>query len=66
MATIEVTLPKWGMTMQEGTIAAWLKTAGDSVQAVALTPAATASWTGPATMMKTGPAMAVPALRMPM
>jgi pyruvate/2-oxoglutarate dehydrogenase complex dihydrolipoamide acyltransferase (E2) component len=32
VATIEVTLPKWGMTMQEGTIAAWLKTAGDSVQ----------------------------------
>jgi pyruvate/2-oxoglutarate dehydrogenase complex dihydrolipoamide acyltransferase (E2) component len=32
VATVEVTLPKWGMTMQEATIATWLKTAGDSVQ----------------------------------
>jgi pyruvate/2-oxoglutarate dehydrogenase complex dihydrolipoamide acyltransferase (E2) component len=32
MAAVEVTLPKWGMTMQEGTIAAWLKTAGESVE----------------------------------
>jgi pyruvate/2-oxoglutarate dehydrogenase complex dihydrolipoamide acyltransferase (E2) component len=32
VATVEVTLPKWGMTMQEGTIATWLKTTGDTVQ----------------------------------
>ena len=28
---IEVLLPKWGMTMQEGTIASWLVSAGDVV-----------------------------------
>ena len=28
---IDVLLPKWGMTMQEGTIASWLVTVGDTV-----------------------------------
>jgi pyruvate/2-oxoglutarate dehydrogenase complex dihydrolipoamide acyltransferase (E2) component len=32
MAVVEVTLPKWGMTMQEGTIEAWLKNVGDRVE----------------------------------
>lgn len=32
MAMVEVILPKWGMTMQEGTIEAWLKKAGESVE----------------------------------
>ncbi len=27
----EVLLPKWGMTMQEGTISSWLKAPGDRV-----------------------------------
>jgi len=27
----EVLLPKWGMTMQEGTISSWLKGPGDRV-----------------------------------
>lgn len=31
MAVEEVTLPKWGMTMQEGTIADWQVEAGDRV-----------------------------------
>jgi pyruvate dehydrogenase E2 component (dihydrolipoamide acetyltransferase) len=29
---MDVTLPKWGMTMQEGTIAAWLVSVGDAVK----------------------------------
>lgn len=29
---IEVILPKWGMTMQEGTIASWLVAIGTRVQ----------------------------------
>ncbi len=28
---MDVTLPKWGMTMQEGTISAWHVAAGDPV-----------------------------------
>jgi pyruvate/2-oxoglutarate dehydrogenase complex dihydrolipoamide acyltransferase (E2) component len=28
---MDVTLPKWGMTMQEGTISAWHVAAGDTV-----------------------------------
>ncbi len=28
---MDVTLPKWGMTMQEGTIATWHVSAGDAV-----------------------------------
>jgi pyruvate/2-oxoglutarate dehydrogenase complex dihydrolipoamide acyltransferase (E2) component len=28
---MDVTLPKWGMTMQEGTIASWHVSAGDTV-----------------------------------
>jgi pyruvate/2-oxoglutarate dehydrogenase complex dihydrolipoamide acyltransferase (E2) component len=28
---MDVTLPKWGMTMQEGTISAWHVAAGDAV-----------------------------------
>ncbi|MEA2282497.1 MAG: glutaconyl-CoA/methylmalonyl-CoA decarboxylase subunit gamma [Solirubrobacteraceae bacterium] len=28
---MDVTLPKWGMTMQEGTIASWEVEVGDSV-----------------------------------
>jgi len=28
---VDVTLPKWGMTMQEATIAEWLVAVGDSV-----------------------------------
>jgi pyruvate/2-oxoglutarate dehydrogenase complex dihydrolipoamide acyltransferase (E2) component len=28
----DVTLPKWGMTMQEGTIAAWQASVGDRVE----------------------------------
>lgn len=31
MALIDVTLPKWGMTMQEGTVQEWLKQVGDTV-----------------------------------
>jgi len=31
MAVVEVTLPKWGMTMQEGTVQGWLKQVGDAV-----------------------------------
>ncbi len=31
MAIVEVTLPKWGMTMQEGTVQGWLKQVGDTV-----------------------------------
>ncbi|MED5399677.1 MAG: alpha/beta fold hydrolase [Planctomycetota bacterium] len=32
MATL-IPMPKWGMTMQEGTIGTWLKTEGDQVEA---------------------------------
>lgn len=32
MALVEVTLPKWGMTMQEGTIESWTKAVGDRVE----------------------------------
>jgi pyruvate/2-oxoglutarate dehydrogenase complex dihydrolipoamide acyltransferase (E2) component len=32
MAT-EVILPKWGLTMEEGTLVAWLKKVGDRVEA---------------------------------
>lgn len=32
MALHDVTLPKWGMTMQEGTISSWLKAVGDTVR----------------------------------
>ena len=28
----DVELPKWGMTMQDGTIAEWLKEVGDEVE----------------------------------
>jgi pyruvate/2-oxoglutarate dehydrogenase complex dihydrolipoamide acyltransferase (E2) component len=28
----DVELPKWGMTMQDGTIAEWLKEVGDKVE----------------------------------
>jgi pyruvate/2-oxoglutarate dehydrogenase complex dihydrolipoamide acyltransferase (E2) component len=28
----DVELPKWGMTMQDGTIAEWLKKVGDTVE----------------------------------
>ena len=28
---MDVTLPKWGMTMQEGTIAEWLVSVGDEL-----------------------------------
>ncbi len=28
----DVELPKWGMTMQDGTIAEWLKEVGDTVE----------------------------------
>ena len=28
---MDVTLPKWGMTMQEGTISEWLVSVGDAV-----------------------------------
>lgn len=28
---MDVVLPKWGMTMQEGTVAEWLVAVGDSV-----------------------------------
>ena len=31
MARVEVLLPQWGMGMSEGTIAAWLKSIGDTV-----------------------------------
>ncbi|MDP7278022.1 MAG: biotin/lipoyl-containing protein, partial [Planctomycetaceae bacterium] len=31
MATAMV-MPKWGMTMQEGTVGAWLKSEGDTVE----------------------------------
>jgi len=31
MAT-EVTLPKWGLTMEEGTLLSWLKQEGDRVE----------------------------------
>ncbi|MBA2517752.1 MAG: biotin attachment protein [Solirubrobacterales bacterium] len=31
MAVVDVTLPKWGMTMQEGTVQGWLKQVGDPV-----------------------------------
>jgi pyruvate/2-oxoglutarate dehydrogenase complex dihydrolipoamide acyltransferase (E2) component len=32
MAVEEVTMPKYGMTMQEGTISGWQVAAGDEVQ----------------------------------
>ena len=32
MAT-EVILPKWGLTMEDGTLASWLKQEGDRVEA---------------------------------
>lgn len=32
MAT-EVILPKWGLTMEDGTVVAWHKSVGDAVQA---------------------------------
>jgi pyruvate/2-oxoglutarate dehydrogenase complex dihydrolipoamide acyltransferase (E2) component len=28
----DVELPKWGMTMQDGTVSEWVKKAGDSVE----------------------------------
>jgi pyruvate/2-oxoglutarate dehydrogenase complex dihydrolipoamide acyltransferase (E2) component len=28
----DVELPKWGMTMQDGTVSEWVKSPGDSVQ----------------------------------
>lgn len=31
MADIEIVLPKWGMTMQEGVLAEWLVAVGDTV-----------------------------------
>ena len=31
--SVEVILPKWGLTMEEGTLAAWLVAEGDSVKA---------------------------------
>lgn len=31
MAVEDITLPKWGMTMQEGTVAAWQIAVGDEV-----------------------------------
>jgi len=31
MALVDVTLPKWGMTMQEGTVQEWMRSAGDQV-----------------------------------
>lgn len=30
---IEVTMPKWGVTMEEGTLLLWLKKVGDSIEA---------------------------------
>ena len=32
MAIIAVTVPKWGLTMEEGTLVTWLKAAGDTVE----------------------------------
>ena len=29
---IDVELPKWGMTMQDGTVAEWVKNVGDKVE----------------------------------
>jgi pyruvate/2-oxoglutarate dehydrogenase complex dihydrolipoamide acyltransferase (E2) component len=31
MADVEIVLPKWGMTMQEGVLAEWLVAVGDTV-----------------------------------
>ena len=31
--SVEVILPKWGLTMEEGTLAAWLIAEGDPVKA---------------------------------
>jgi pyruvate/2-oxoglutarate dehydrogenase complex dihydrolipoamide acyltransferase (E2) component len=31
MALVDVTLPKWGMTMQEGTVQEWHKATGEQV-----------------------------------
>jgi pyruvate/2-oxoglutarate dehydrogenase complex dihydrolipoamide acyltransferase (E2) component len=31
MAELEIVLPKWGMTMQEGVLAEWLVAVGDTV-----------------------------------
>lgn len=32
MAAIEITLPKWGLTMEEGTLVEWLVKEGDAVK----------------------------------
>lgn len=32
MKLIEVTMPKWGMTMEEGTVTEWLVKVGDRVE----------------------------------
>jgi pyruvate/2-oxoglutarate dehydrogenase complex dihydrolipoamide acyltransferase (E2) component len=31
--TTEIILPKWGLTMEEGTLVSWLKQEGDRVEA---------------------------------
>lgn len=31
MSIVDITMPKWGMTMQEGTLAAWTCAVGDQV-----------------------------------
>ncbi|MBL8165807.1 MAG: biotin attachment protein [Anaerolineae bacterium] len=33
MAVVEVILPKWGLTMEDGTLVAWRKAEGESVKA---------------------------------
>jgi pyruvate/2-oxoglutarate dehydrogenase complex dihydrolipoamide acyltransferase (E2) component len=33
MAVVDIVLPKWGMTMQEGVLAEWLVAVGDAVTA---------------------------------
>lgn len=33
MSVVEVKLPKWGLTMEEGTVSEWLVSIGESVEA---------------------------------
>ena len=33
MSVVEVKLPKWGLTMEEGTVSEWLVSVGETVEA---------------------------------
>jgi pyruvate/2-oxoglutarate dehydrogenase complex dihydrolipoamide acyltransferase (E2) component len=33
MSVVEVRLPKWGLTMEEGTVSEWLVSVGETVEA---------------------------------